>query len=502
MRQILMTLFVLLCLASPTPAGEKAKTKLILDLWDSAYLQNGKAGYVHTITEEYQENGETLLRTTVELRLTVKRNNDVIELNMDTGTIENLQGKVTGVFMKQYLGKNKALELKGSVIVGKLRTVIDGTKSLDPEPWDPSVVGLFRQQTMLKEKNVKPGDEFKFLSYEASIHSVVPMSGQVKEYEDVELFGGQYKKRLLRVELRPGKINKVQLPTLTMWVGDNRMVQRSQVDVPGLGPLTLYRSSKAVATAPGPLNSLTDIGLSQLVPLKMPIKNPDSTTAAVYKIIVRGDNDPSSTFSSDTRQEIKNVKGNTFELHVRAAGKQVEEKKPGVEFTQSSYFINCDDEVVRKHAQSAVGNEKDAWKKALLIEKWVHEHMKPTNDEALATADHVARTLQGDCTEFAMLTAAMCRAEGVPSRTAIGLVYADIKDRPGFAFHMWTEVFVNSHWVPIDATLGLGKVAATHLKIADQSWHEARNMIPLFPVMRVVGRVSIDVVSVENSAKP
>ena len=26
---------------------------------------------------------------------------------------------------------------------------------------------------------------------------------------------------------------------------------------------------------------------------------------------------------------------------------------------------------------------------------------------------------------FAMLTAAMCRAEGVPSRTAIGLIYAD-----------------------------------------------------------------------------
>src|ERR1700677_886532 len=184
MRQMLITLFLFLCLVSisfsaptrgvsegfepsltprvgaavPTPAGDKAKTKLILDLWDSAYLQNGKAGYVHTITEEYQENGETLLRTTVELRLTVKRNNDVIELNMDTGTMENLQGKVTGVFMKQFLGKNKTLELKGSVIVGKLRAVIDGTKSLDPEPWDPSVVGLFRQQTMLKEKNVKPGD--------------------------------------------------------------------------------------------------------------------------------------------------------------------------------------------------------------------------------------------------------------------------------------------------------------------------------------------------------
>ena len=55
--------------------------------------------------------------------------------------------------------------------------------------------------------------------------------------------------------------------------------------------------------------------------------------------------------------------------------------------------------------------------------------------------------------------------------------------------------------MPLDATLGRGRVGATHLKIADQSWHEVRTMVPLFPVMRVMGRVSIEVLSVENSPK-
>jgi transglutaminase-like putative cysteine protease len=125
--------------------------------------------------------------------------------------------------------------------------------------------------------------------------------------------------------------------------------------------------------------------------------------------------------------------------------------------------------------------------------------MTVTSDEALAPADHVARTLQGDCTEYAMLTAAMCRAEGIPSRTAIGLVYADVKSGPVFAFHMWTEVLIKGQWIPLDATLGRGYVGATHLKITDASWHDERSLTPLLPVVRVLGRdrMSIEVVRVE-----
>ena len=423
------------------------------------------------------------------------------ELSMDSGTVETIEGKVVGVFMKQFLGKNKTLELTGTVADGMLRAQLDG-KPLKAEAWDPRVVGLYRQQMMLKDRQIKAGDAFDYLSYEATINAVVPTFVRVKDYEDVELFGDQQKKRLLRVETRTAKIGQVQLPPLTSWVGENRTVQRSQVDVPGLGVVVLYRTSRAVATAPGAVTSLTDIGLTQLIPLRQRLFNAYDIAAAVYLVTVRGDDDPASTFSRDGRQQIKNARGSSFELHVRAGNQPAADKRPGIEFTQSSYFINSADPLVKKHAQTAVGNEKDPWKKAILIEKWVHDKMQSKNHESLATADHVARTLEGDCTEYAMLTAAMCRAEAIPSRTAVGLVYAEVKGTANFAFHMWTEVYVGERWMPLDATLGRGKVGATHLKIADESWHEVRTMIPLFPVMRVLGRVSIEVLSIENSVKP
>src|SRR5262249_31585564 len=150
-------------------------------------------------------------------------------------------------------------------------------------------------------------------------------------------------------------------------------------------------------------------------------------TLARLRVTVKGDSDPASTFSRDERQSVKNVKGTTFELEVKASGSEKkDDKEPGAEYRESSYFINSADEKVQELARRAVGRETDSWRKALAIEKWVFRNMKATSYEALATADHVARTLEGDCTEFAMLTAAMCRAQGIPSRTAVGLIYADV----------------------------------------------------------------------------
>ncbi|MEI7687449.1 MAG: transglutaminase family protein, partial [Planctomycetota bacterium] len=203
-----------------------------------------------------------------------------------------------------------------------------------------------------------------------------------------------------------------------------------------------------------------------------------------------------SGFSTDGRQRPGNVQGDTFDLTVRR-GIVAQAEKIGPEYLQSSHFINSADAKVRELARRAVGIEADPWKKALKIERYVADAMRPNAHELLATADHVARTLEGDCTEYAMLTAAMCRAEGVPSRTAIGLVYGDVRGQPAFIFHMWTEVWVRGQWVGLDATLGRGGIGAAHLKVADQSWHNESSMTPLLSTLNLLGRVSIDVLRTE-----
>ncbi|HYT92038.1 MAG TPA: transglutaminase-like domain-containing protein [Gemmataceae bacterium] len=486
---------LLLLTSSARPAGE-ATGKVVLDLWDAAFLQGARTGFVRTTVREYDLPGGKIFRASVELNLTLKRFKDTIQLKAITGTDETPDGKVVGVFMRQQLGPSKTLVVTGKVEGKQLILMLDGKHPMQPAPWDDRVVGLYRQQRMFQERKVKPGDRFAYPSFEPTVNLVVTTNVQVKDYEEVDVLGGKKKKRLLRVEATPDKIENVQLPTLTAWLGDDLTVQRSRVEVPGLGQLTLYRGTREQALTPAELAKLDDVGLSQLVNLNKRLPQDLNTARAVYRIRIKGEEDVATTFARDERQVVKNVKGDTCEIHVRASRGPKEESGPakvGAEFTQSSYFITSDDSKVKEHARRAVGSERDAWKKALRIEKWVHEHMKATNVEALATADHVARTLEGDCTEYAMLTAAMCRAEGVPSRTAIGLVYAVVKGRPVMAFHMWTEVLVRGQWIPLDATLGRGHVGASHLKITDASWHNRRDLAPLLPVVRVLGKMSIEV---------
>lgn len=166
------------------------------------------------------------------------------------------------------------------------------------------------------------------------------------------------------------------------------------------------------------------------------------------------------------------------------------------EYLESCHFIDSDDARVKELAHRAVGAETDLWKKSLRIERWVKQNMRPDDGAALAPAGQTAHNLRGDCRAYALLTAALCRAEGVPSRTAVGLIYVEKASKPFFGFHMWTEVFIDGRWLGLDGTLGLGGVGADHLKVADHSWHDVESLTPLLPVRRILGKTNIEVVSV------
>ncbi len=492
-------------------AADVKPTDIVQDQWEVAYLGKSRAGFVHTVTRVVTRGDRKYYRTTSELNLTVKRFQDTATLRMETGTEEDQDGKVTGVSMRQFLGKGQETVMEGTVGEQGLHIVVhdlrDGEKTErlnKVNPWKDDVLGLHRQQSLYKDRKVKPGDQFSYLSYEPTLTLVVTTNVHVKDYEEVEI--QTKKRRLLRVEAIPEKIqigdNAIQLPALVAWLDGEYGTLRSEVDVPGLGQLTLYRSTRGEAGRPIAPNVAAvppDIGTAQLVRLDRRIPRAYDAEDVLYHITLNGDADAASAFVQDPRQKIENADGDAFDLHVRARRQPQLVQEPGStkdEYLGSSFFINANDEKVKTHAAAAIRQEMDPWKKALLIERWVHRNLAKKNySEAFATADHVARSLEGDCTEHAVLAAAMCRAAGVPARTAIGLIYIENGAQPAMGFHMWTEVWVRGQWMPIDATLGKGFVGATHIKVSDHSWHDVQTVTPLLPVVRVVGKVRIQVVS-------
>ncbi len=118
-------------------------------------------------------------------------------------------------------------------------------------------------------------------------------------------------------------------------------------------------------------------------------------------------------------------------------------------------FIQSDDPMIVEAAGKAVGDEPDAGAAAARIAAWVHAHMKDRNlSVGYASASEVIRALEGDCTEHAVLTAALCRAAGIPARVANGLLYIDefLGRRQVLGGHAWTQAFVGGRWIDLDAT--------------------------------------------------
>src|SRR5262249_23945468 len=158
------------------------------DIWDAAYLDGTRAGYIHTSVRETEKDGKKYYQTTVALELTLRRFQDVIRQQMETGSVETEDGKVTAVSMQQALGKEVQMTLSGTGEGDKLRVKVGGNYNMEKMiRWNDEVVGLYREQQLYKEKKAKPGDKFSYLHYAPLINAVVTVQVAVKDVEEVSI---------------------------------------------------------------------------------------------------------------------------------------------------------------------------------------------------------------------------------------------------------------------------------------------------------------------------
>lgn len=496
-----------------TQAADKAvpKGKIVFEAWDAAYVEGAKLGHYHTVVREFERDGKKVLATTITLQMTLRRYNSVVNQKTTVGFEETPEGKVLAMSLDHGLDKGRYVQT-GKVEDGKLK-VRTNNKAATTVPWVDDVLGPYFSEGMLKQKKAKTGDTQDFKHFELALLQAVGQHIKVLGEEEVDTLvpdklGKKVERgrqKLLRVEMIPGKVDingtPTPLPKVIKWLNKNYDIVRWQTEMPGLGDAIMYRTTKAIAMEEGAAPALLpDLGLNTLIPLNRKVKSPKDARTVVYRITLQDDEDPTTAFAKDARQSVAKAEGASFELTVkaiRAPTPKVNPLKGDLAFLKASYFLDAKDERIQEVTKLAVGTETDPWKKARLIEKWVHDNMKGSSNISFATASQVARDLRGDCRQHAMLGAAMCRATGIPARTAIGLVYFDDTERgPVLGFHMWTEVWIEGQWLGLDATLGQGGVGATHLKISSPSWNDVQTLAPLLPISRVLKKMKVEIVRV------
>lgn len=237
-----------------------------------------------------------------------------------------------------------------------------------------------------------------------------------------------------------------------------------------------------------------------------PIRNPRTIRKAVYLLSIPDGDMPSVPVTGSQQVAAVDAKSIRVNISADAPVAAPEADVKNSLFTACPTTLNCNDPEIKKLAAEAVAKASDSKAaKAEAIRLFVHKHInKKDLDVGFATASEVARTHQGDCSEHGVLTAALLRANGIPSRVIAGVVYADsfagAKDI--FAYHMWTQALLDVDgkptWIDLDATLGPGTVFdATHIALAAASLGEEDTQESLATIAMLLGRLKVVVESAE-----
>jgi len=474
-------------IAEPEDGGQ-----VVEDVWDAYSIQGSRVGYAHT-TVANEAAGQPMVRTRSVMRTVLKRAGQTVTQDLMLTSRESPAGQVL-TFESQMTTGNSIMFSSGQVNGDKLtiETRSVGKTQTRTIDWPPGTGGFFAVEQSLKKQPLAAGEKRSVKAIMPIFNTIGVTNLAAGDYETVELPGGSQK--LLRVESEL-EIGGQKLQS-TLWIDEQGQTLKSLV--PSIGQEAV-RTTRADAIRQ-PAGKEFDLLAASIVKLPTSLPSPQQTKKVVYRARLKKGS-IAGTFPSGQSQSVRALDDGSVELTVlRVRPKEplpvAHQSKPTADDLAANVMIQCDDPRIVEMAAKAAPADADPWTVAVALEKHVATSIKKKNfSQAFATASEVAQSLEGDCTEHAMLLAALCRARKIPAQVSYGLVYCP--PAQGFAYHMWNEVWIEDRWIPLDGTLGLGGVAADRISLGSSSFSEATELSALLPVVSLFGQLELEVVYVE-----
>jgi hypothetical protein len=483
-------------IAQPKPAEQPAAAAATpsVETWEVLFVQGSKIGYSHEIDEVVTESGSTVRRWTQETSMVTRRFGDESKLGFKIVSWEDLRGRLLRFETEADLGGGEPTRTTGKVVGNDLvlESVGPAHRGQLKLGWPDDAGGFDAVNESLRAEPLKPGEKRTIRALMPLVNQLATCKLSARDYEPTKLLDDQ--QELLAID------STLELPGttqhMTMWADRTGEVLKTHI---AAMDQEAFRTTKERALRKEAQAGI-DLGEASLVKLAKPIPHPQDLKLARYRVELT-DGDPVASFPASSTQSLRRLGPHMAEMTVRAPedpskpttgpSAAPSEAVPTAADLAASPLIEADDPQIEAMAREAAGDEPDAWTVAKRLEAYVNEIVREKNfSQAFSSAAEVARTREGDCTEHAVLLAALARARGIPARVAMGLVYIE---PPAFGFHMWTEVYVNDRWVGLDGTLGRGRIGATHLKLASSSLGGADALASFLPLMNVLGQLKIEV---------
>jgi hypothetical protein len=110
-----------------------------------------------------------------------------------------------------------------------------------------------------------------------------------------------------------------------------------------------------------------------------------------------------------------------------------------------------------------------------------------------AGLDEILESREGDCTEHALLLAALLRKAGVPSRLAYGLIMTEV----GFIGHAWVELHSDARWHWLDPSFPAGRPYGLKVRLGVMDPAEPVWASLSLDLLKVIGNVEAEIMDAE-----
>lgn len=446
-RKTVLAALALAMVASQVHAGEaKAETQYMI-----AMVGGKKLGYGVNVRE--LRDGKVV--TSQEMVMSLMRGSVALKIRMLEKCVETADGKPLGFTCEQDMGFVRQV-IEGRVEGDRLQITTTQGKNEQKQTVDWPKGALMMEGARLRSiaEGLKEGTKYTIKSFSAGMQMAVDTQFEIGAVKDVDLFGRVVPLTEVKtvVSAPSGKIEGVS------YVDKNCDALKTVMSVMGMS-VEMLACTKEVAMAPGEPADFFD---KTLVACPTALGDCGAARSVTYDIRPLSEK-AGLKFLEGPSQKVTAGAGGAVTVTVApaAAGKGAAfpykgDKAEALAALKPTRFLQCDDAKVKELAKQATTGQKDAAAAAKAIQDFVAEYVKKKDmTVGYATAAEVAAARQGDCTEHAVLAAALCRAAGIPSQVVTGLAY--VKSFAGhkdvFVPHAWFRAWVGEQWVDYDAAL-------------------------------------------------
>lgn len=438
----LLLLVPTLCLASGfAGADQNAAPSDTTTTWMTVLLNGRKIGHEQI---QRQHVGDTVI-TTQTLVMDVARNGRTVPYTNISRSVETADGKPLSFSM------STTLSASDTTVDGKLQpdghlqvvTMVAGDTRKSDIEWPAGAVLVEGQRQAMLAASLHPGQHYNLLVFNQASQQAMNLDVDVVGTENVNFPGHvetlSHQRETLR---RPDGTQAVDL-----WLDTQGHIRKGSLSMLGQ-PLDMVACDQACAAAPSESLDMMDSAMIDSPRLITPDMLNDFLSYRVRvsnKAVVH-------PFIDTDEQDVTDLGNGEWQINVYRS--MIDDHSPPTEAdTAPTAWLQSDSPVIRHLAELAAGDATSKQhvmgKMNAFVTRYLTQHGL---DIGYASALEVARDRRGNCVEYAMLLAAMARAEGIPARVVVGMIYTDRYGHKSRVFvpHAWVMAWIRDRWHSFD----------------------------------------------------